>query len=345
VIVYRLKASVLPALPIALNFPWLNLTFRPANLRRVTAILEEHCPDILHLHNHMFDLGLVAARMRKQFKIPMVTTVHTIIRHSNPLYNLVLLPADRVLLKKLVIDKSDRLICPDFNVSRYVQEIFHRAGTTIVPYGIETLTNFDLERVEELRDLHQLHQKRVILSIGHVHEIRNRHDLIAAMPAILKKAPDTVILIVGALSTKSPLNLAKSLGVDYAVLFTGPVAHTDIVNYLALADMEAHWLNQEEPERTSLGIASLEAMLAGKVVLAAANPDTYGPGLLKNGENIIIVRPGEPDQLAQTIVGLMLDENRRREIGQRARESIAEQFSWDSVSNQTLQVYRKTLAQ
>ena len=38
--VYRLPAWRLPKLPIALNFPWLNATFCPANLRRIDAILE-----------------------------------------------------------------------------------------------------------------------------------------------------------------------------------------------------------------------------------------------------------------------------------------------------------------
>jgi len=343
VIVYRLEALMLPELPIALNFPWLNFTFRPSNMRRVAAILEEHRPDILHLHNHMFDLGLMAARMRKRYRIPLITTIHTIIRHSNPLYNLILLPADRVLLKRIVIDQSDQLICPDFNVLRYVQEAFRRFETVIIPYGIMPLADFDPGRVEQIRRLHQLGQKRVILSLGHVHEIRNRHDLIAAMPEVLKQAPDTALLIVGAISTKSPQKLAESLGVEDSVVFTGPVPHADIANYLALADLEAHWLNQEEPERTSLGIASLEAMLAGKVVLAAANPNTYGPGLLKDGENIIIVPGGEPTQLAQTIVDLLRDENRRRAMGQRAQASIAEHFSWDSIAAQTLQAYRAIL--
>ena len=339
VYVYRLKAFVLPKLRIALNFPWLNFTFGLANLRRVTEILKEHQPDILHLHNHMFDLGLIATRMRRRFRIPLVTTIHTIIRHSNPLYNLFLIPADRVVLKRMIIDQSDQVICPDFNVARYVNDAFGRSEYVIIPYGINPLSEHDPAQVEFLCEKHGIQNKKVILSLGHVHEIRNRHDLIAALPEVLEHVPDTVLLIVGAISTQSPQKLAESLGAEDAVIFAGPVPYESIANYLAMADLEAHWLNQEEPERTSLGIASLEAMLAGKTVLAAANPDTYGPNLLKNGENIIIVPTGEPTKLAQIIIELLDNENLRAKIGLNAQNSVAKHFSWHAITEQTLHAY------
>lgn len=123
----------------------------------------------------------------------------------------------------------------------------------------------------------------------------------------------------------------------------GAVSQEEVLTYLSAADLEAHWLNQEEPERTSLGIASLEAMLAGKVVLAAANPNTYGPGILVPGENILIVKPGHPPELARTIIELLRDDARRAAIGLRASQTIREHFSWDSVCRQTLQVYQAAI--
>jgi glycosyltransferase involved in cell wall biosynthesis len=108
---------------------------------------------------------------------------------------------------------------------------------------------------------------------------------------------------------------------------------------LALADLEAHCLNQEEPERTSLGIAALEAMLAGKVVLAVANPDTYQRGVLKHNENIVIGESGMPLELAHTISELLKDDKRCQEIGHRAQRIIQDHYSWDSIYAQTIQVY------
>jgi 1,2-diacylglycerol 3-alpha-glucosyltransferase len=343
VIIYRLPAFRLPRLSVAFNFPWLNYTFTPLNQRRIQKIITEHNPEVIHLHNHMFDLGLSAALLSKKNKIPLVVTLHTVIRHSSFFYNLFLLPIDRFILKSLVVDKTDQVLCPDFNIARYAQEVFKRKNPIIVPYGIDIHMLPDPEVIKNIRARHNLDGKNVIISLGHIHEIRNRKDLILALPDILKVLPNTVLLMVGALSTDSPAQIAGKLNVDHAIVFAGPVAHKDVPSFLALADIEAHWLNQEDPEKTSLGIASLEAMAHGKTVLAAANPDTYGAGILKHGENIMIVKPDQPGELAKIIIELLQDKSRCTKIGERARQTILDNFSWESVCKQTIQAYESVI--
>jgi glycosyltransferase involved in cell wall biosynthesis len=345
VIIYRLPALRLPRLSVAFNFPWLNYTFTPSNLKRIQKIIEECKPDVIHLHNHMFDLGLSAAFFSKTNKIPLVLTLHTVIRHSSKFYNLFLLPIDRYLLKSFVVDNADQVICPDFNISLYAREVFKRKDSVIVPYGIDLHMMPDPEVIRDISARHNLGDKKVILSLGHIHEIRNRKDIIMAMPDILKVFPNTVLVLVGALSTDSPVQIARKLGVENAVVFAGPVVHKDIPSFLALADIEAHWLNQEDPERTSLGVASLEAMSQGKTVLAAANPDTYGVGILRDGENIVIVKPGQPHELAKTIIELLQNKSRCSSIGERARQTVIDHFSWESVCNQTLDVYASVMSE
>ncbi len=344
-IIYRLPALKLPRLSVAFNFPWLNYTFTPLNFGLIQKIIDEHKPDVMHLHNHMFDLGLSAVLLSKKNNIPLVVTLHTVIRHSSAFYNLFLLPADRYILKLLVVDKTAQVLCPDFNIARYAQEVFKRENPIIVPYGIDFLLQQEPEAVKNIRILHNLNGKNVILSLGHIHEIRNRKDLIMALPDILKVFPNTILVMVGAVSTDSPLQIANKLRVSQSIVFTGPVSHKDIPNYLALADIEAHWLNQENTEKTSLGIASLEAMAYGKTVLAAANPDTYGAGILKNNENIMIVKPNDPQELAKTIIELLQDKSRSRAIGERARQTIIDHFSWERVCEQTILAYESVIKQ
>jgi glycosyltransferase involved in cell wall biosynthesis len=197
--------------------------------------------------------------------------------------------------------------------------------------------------VAHYRDKHRLEGRRIILSLGHVHEMRNRRDLVEAMPFVLERFPNAVLLVVGEVTTKTTGLLARKLGVESAVVFAGPVPHEHVSALLEIADMEAHWLDQEMPEKTSLGIASLEAMAAGKTVLAAANPNTYGEGLLRNGENLVMVEPGKPRELANTIVQLLEDPIRRQTIGENARRTIRESFSWDAVCSRTVDVYRQAI--
>jgi 1,2-diacylglycerol 3-alpha-glucosyltransferase len=341
--VYRLPAIRLPGMGIAYNFPWLSYTFTPANLRRIAGILEKHRPDVLHLHNHMFDLAFAAVRMSQRFKLPLLVTMHTMIRHVKPIYNLVLYPADRVFLRRAVIKRADTVICPDYNIKTYVHDAFPGSRAEVCPYGVELPPAADPKLVEELRHKHNLAGKRVILSLGHIHESRHRRELIGILPNILKVHPNTVVLIVGAEMIDSPRKLAEALGVSSAVIFTSHVSHDLVPAYLALADLEMHLFYQDAIERTSLGIASLEAMGTGKTVLVAANENTYGPGLLHNGLNAIFVNPAQAREMTTTITDLLGDKERRDRIGAAARRFVLDHLSWEVVSARTLELYGSAL--
>lgn len=342
--VYRLPCLHLPRTELSLRFPWLNAVASPANLRRVRSLLDRHGVELLHVHNHMFDLALVAAWMARRTRRKLIVTVHTIIKHTRPLYDVILRQADRHLLRRVVIRAADRIICPDFNVDAYIRQRFGRRDGTIVPYGVDLPGPADLTEVERQRAEHELSGRRVILSLGHVHALRNRLDLVRAMPLVLRSVPEAVLLVVGSVDDLSPVHLARELGVQHAVRFVGAQPHSRIPAYLALAELEAHWLNQDDAQRTSLGLATMEAMLAGKCCLAAANLDTFGPGVLEDGRHLVIVRPNDPPAVAEKLVGLLKDPQRTRQIGQQARALASTRFSWDAVASRTLEVYQDTRA-
>jgi glycosyltransferase involved in cell wall biosynthesis len=337
--VYRLPAIKLPKLPIALNSPWLSYTFTPGNIRRVIEIFERHRPEAIHLHNHMFDLALMAVSMRKRFAIPLIVTLHTMIRHSNPLYNVLLYPADRLVLRRLVAEQSETLICPDENILEYAQRVFPRTGRALIPYGIDILDHADRDQVERFRGLYGLDGKRVILSLGHVHGLRDRRELVAALPAVRKAVGDVVVIIVGDEGVDTPRKLAADLGVSDSVIFTGHIPRDQVAAHLALADIEMHLFYQDSGGKDSLGMASLEAMGSGLSVIGAAHKDTYGKGLLRDGENVCLVRRGMGKDLEQVLIDLLQDRERRERIGLAAGKLVGDHFSWDSTCRQTLDAY------
>jgi len=341
--VYRLPCLRMPKLPIALNFPWISYTFTPGNLRRIEAILRRRRPDVLHQHNHMFDTALSSTWARRQLKIPLALSIHTMIRHANPLYNILLYPGDRIALRCLVAQRSDLLILPDCNMQQYVAQAFPTSPTVLVPYGINLLPDADPAEVRRLREKHNLNGKRVILSLGHVHEVRNRRDLISALPEVRKAFPDVVVLIVGKEASETPRTLAKQLGVSDAVIFNGPAPYDEIPAYLAMADLEAHLFYQDAVERTSLGIASQEAMGTGKAVISAVNPDSLGPGMLKHGENVYLVERGNPRSMAGAIIEILSDPDRRDRVGRAGQKLIRDNFTWDVVCRKTIDAYQQAV--
>ncbi len=337
--VHRLPALHLPKMTVSLNFPWLNSTFVPGNARRIDEIFVRHQPDVIHLHNHMFDLAFSAVRVARKFNKPLVVTIHTLIKHPRQIYNWILYPLDRWFLKYTVIKKADLILCPDATIEGYVLEAFGSVDKILLPYGITQMPKPSEGEMASIRQKYSLGNSPVLLSLGHLHEIRNRKELIEVLPALLSRFPDLKLMIVGDIGTNSAELLAKRLGVSDAVIFTGSVPHSDIPAYLGIADLEAHWFLESNPQNKTLGIAALEAMGAGKVVIGTADEDVYGKGVLDHNENVILINLSNLGNLASQIIDLLENRQKRNEIGARARNTITGHFSWDSVCRQTLEAY------
>jgi glycosyltransferase involved in cell wall biosynthesis len=339
--VYRLPAVRMPKMPIALNCPWISYTFSPGNQRRIAQIIRRHNPDVLHLHNHMFDMAFSAVRMKQRFCKPLVITFHTVIKHANPFYDMLLFPADRIFLRQAVSRFGDILICPDMNMQKYVMRSHRMAPTKMVPYGIDLLDSAAPGHVDELRMKYNLNGKRVILSLGHVHDVRHRGDEIRAMKIVRQKIPNAVLLIAGAEMSDTARKTVGLLNMAEGVIFAGTVPYSDVSALLALADIEGHLFYQYDQEETSLGNATLEAMGSGKATFVAANKDSYGRNWLLDDENLCLVQRDNPQALAERIIDLLDDDAKRQRIGRAATELVRKHFSWESVCRQTIRVYGK----
>lgn len=343
--VYRIPSIRLPKLPIALNFSWLNITFWPSNLKRIEQILRHHRVEILHVHNHMFDMALSAIVMKRRLALPVVLTIHTIIKHSIKAFNAILFPADRFFLKHAVVKRADAVICPDVNISLYLKETFGRQDAAIIPYGINLPPHPGEDIQKKIVHDYGLTGRRVILSLGHVHALRNRLDLIRALPKVRERFPDICLLVVGAVEDQRPVALSKALGLENTVIFTGaqPHAHTPV--YHDLAELEAMWFDQADGGMNPLGIACMEAMYAGNTVLTVSNINTFGVGVLENGRDVVLVKAGDPDGLADILNSLLSSPMKNQKIGQAARALSHDLFAWEKVAIRTSNLYKALLHQ
>ena len=341
--VYRIPALRLPKMQIALNFPWLNWTFWPKNIDRIQKILEDEKVEIIHAHNHMFDMAFSGRVLSNRLRIPYVVTLHTIINHAHPVYDFILAGVDRHFLSRIVISSADELIAPDKNMRDYASERFGRDDVPIITYGLDTPEIPSESDIDEVRREFGLVGKRVILSLGHVHAVRNRLDLIKSFPRILERVPTAILLVVGGVMDQSGVRLAKELGLSDKVIFAGAQPRERVPAFLAAADLEAHWLNQDNASRTSPGIASMEAMYAGLPVVTVSPSDIYGPDLLRDGENVIIVPQDDPVRIADKISAILTSADGGRAVGVKAAALCRENFSWPNVATQTARLYHRLL--
>jgi len=83
----------------------------------------------------------------------------------------------------------------------------------------------------------------------------------------------------------------------------------------------------------------LEAMACGKAVVATAVSGHLD--VINNRINGLLVPPNDPQALAESLLKLLQDSTLRHTLGQAARTTIEEKFTWDAVAQRTFRSYQK----
>jgi len=338
--IHRLHCLHLPKLPIAVNFPWLSFTMLPGNFGYMKRVMQERQCQLIHVHNHMFDMAFNGVILSKMLKLPLVVTIHSIIHHPNKLYDTILSVADATLLRWAVIGQSSQIIDLDSICAEYRESRFGAKNGTLIPLGTEFPEEPLTEDVETLRQKYQLEGKKVILSVGHLHHLRNRMALIRGFAQSIESYPDARLVIVGAKNFQPAQDLVQELHLQDKVIFTGKQPRSVVAAFMALCDAHSMWFEMEGGKPSSLGNANIEAMLMGKPVFGVFDENAYGPGVLKHGENIFILPGTDIDAHVKSIIlQLWADNEQAALIGERARNKARDNFAWNIVVKRHLDLF------
>lgn len=115
---------------------------------------------------------------------------------------------------------------------------------------------------------------------------------------------------------------------------TKTVTHTELAELLAEADVFA-LLSYED----AYPLAVLEAMASGLPVIVTT--DTGTKELIQDGANGYVVPTGSVDAPLRILRGLHESPEQARLIGQRARETVSHQHTWDGYGDRVLDVISK----
>lgn len=333
--VYRLPSIPYPKLSIAHNFS-LTYTFTPQNLIRMLGIMKKGKFDLVYAHGQIFDLTISGTIAAKLLGLPLAIMIHTFVEHSQPLINSILCFVDKTFVKRMM-QCADRVIWAGTSSYNYIKERYdipkERLAFSSLGIDIDMISSGDGSRV---RERHNLGSDQVILSLGHVHSLRDRILLIKSMHDVLKEIPTAKLVIVGDVYIEEPVNLVKELDIEKSVIFTGSIPFDEVPDYFAAATIV---VNDFVLASTGLGTAYLEAMAAGKACVAGVEGDCYGDRGIENGKNIILVPPSDLKAISKGIISLLDDKTFREMIGENARKVIEEHFTWDVVCDYTEKMY------
>ena len=165
-----------------------------------------------------------------------------------------------------------------------------------------------------------------LLSISRLNRIdapKGVERVIEALPTVRARIPDVDYVVVGEGDDRDRLqDLAKRLGVDELTTFKGAVSDAELHSYLRATDLFVLPSAKE-----GFGIVFLEAGAYEKAVVGGNHGGT--PEVVLDGVTGALVDATDVPGLAGAISELLLDDERRAEMGRRAAERVRDCYGYE----------------
>jgi glycosyltransferase involved in cell wall biosynthesis len=175
------------------------------------------------------------------------------------------------------------------------------------------------------------------VTVAHLEPHKNQENVIRALAALAGRHPRLRYELVGKGPDQERLErLARSLGVGDRVAFLGSLPHE-----AALGELARCHLHVMPSIHDAFGVAHVEAMAAG--LPAIGGEGTGAEDIAAAGEGMTLVPPGNVTALARAIERLVADDAGRERLGEAARRTAAEHFSWSRNADETLALYEEVI--
>ena len=180
------------------------------------------------------------------------------------------------------------------------------------------------------------HGSPIVGNVAALAAHKGQKHLVAAAARVVREVPDARFLIVGEGELREPLEKQiKSLALERHVFLTGFRAD-------AIGLMKSFDLFVMSSVTEGLGSAALEAMACHRAVVATRAGGL--PEAVADGETGLLVPPHDEAALAEAIVMLLRDPERRHAMGAAGRARVVREFSVDKMVNDTVAVYERRRA-
>jgi glycosyltransferase involved in cell wall biosynthesis len=346
----RIDLTVLTQLLQLAKYPLPSLIRGPRGLlilygemryaNQIRKVLQTTKPDILHAH-FAYPEGWTAylAKTSSSHKLPLVVTLHgyDILTEPTCNYGIRLYRQYDALVKK-VLNNADAIIVPSTAIYREAQKIVKNPDKVHLIYnGVDTTRFHPSLDGEKIRDQYDLHGKFVVFTVRHHACKYGLEYLIRSAPIVLKKRNDVVYIIGGDGPLRPHLtNLAKALGVEKHIIFTGRIPSDQLPSYYAASDVVVVPSLQE-----GWGLVVTEAMATGKPVIGTKVGGI--PDQIIDGYNGFLVPPRDPEAIAQKILYISENPEKTKEMGKKARQLAEEKFNIEIRVKKIVTLYKELL--
>lgn len=211
-------------------------------------------------------------------------------------------------------------------IQKYYPEMTHKVVT--IANGFNQ-SKFCLKNQRECRESLRLPKnKKILLSIGNLLEVKGHCYLVEAMKIVEDKRKDVICIIIGSGPLKQELNdQIMQLRLEKDIIFTGRKPHDEIPLWMNACDLFVlPSLNEGNPT------VMFEALGCGKPFVGTKVGGV--PEIITSDQYGLLVEPADSEDLAEKILA-GLD----REWDQKTILAYAGQFTWENIAKKTMDVY------
>lgn len=266
--------------------------------------------DIIHTQTE-FSIGIFGRIVAKKLDIPVVHTYHTMYEDYMHYVSrgIMLKPASELARKvsKLYCRDCSAIIVPTAKVKDALEQYGLRRHIYVVPTGVNIepfkRSNYNEELIKDEKKAFGINEDEpVVLFIGRLAKEKSIDVIINSMKELTKKIPNCKLLIVGDGPERENLEtLAKELGIEKSVVFTGEKPWAEIGKYYQLGDV---FVGASLTETQGLTFA--EAMAAQIPVVAKYDKNL--DGIFQDGTNGRVFYKDE--DLAEILFEVLMDKDK-----------------------------------
>jgi glycosyltransferase involved in cell wall biosynthesis len=289
-----------------------------ASYERAADFLNFNSNDLVCLQHEYGIYGGAAGRyilaMLRRLKMPLVTTLHTVLREPD---------ANQRIVLEEIAQLSDRLIVMSELAAQLLREVYAvPAGKIdVIPHGVPDMPFMD---PNYFKDKFATEGKSVLLTFGLLSPNKGIENVIRALPAILARHPNVVYIVSGVTHPhirrregeryrEGLQALAAELGVSsHLILNNRFVSAEELVEHVGAADIYITPYRQEA--QVVSGTLAI-ALGAGKAIVST--PYWHAKELLADKRGVIVPFDN-PEAIAESVVALLENDAERHAMRKRA---------------------------
>lgn len=239
---------------------------------------------------------------------------------------------------------AKKIICVSEPAKRHLVETWKvdPAKIVVMPNGVDIDLFHPGYDPTQIRLELNLGNSPVVGFVGGFQHWHGLDRLVKGFAQVLAEFPCAKLLLVGDGRARGEVQeKVAELGLAESVVITGLIPQDRVPEMLSAIDVAVLPYPRLPKELWFSPLKLYEYLAAGKAVVASR--DGQIAEVVRDGDNGLLVEPGNTDALAKAMIRLLNDPAERERLGGNARRQAVEHHSWDHYIRRLEETYWKAL--